>query len=739
MQELGQGTMRCDVALADFLGVAPRTIPALLATALMFWLMGCDGSDALPAQEKSVPKHSARPNLVLVTLDTLRADALGSYGQTRKPSPEIDRLADEGVLFVQAVTSSAETLPSHATIFTGLHPFEHGVRTNSGDVLGRDNITLAERLRGAGYATGAEISANVLRKETHITRGFDHYRGPDAGNVELKQVRHLDSDAPITKNIRTGADITRRGIEFITEHRERPFFLWLHYFDTHDPNYASAEFRGRYPGEPYFDEVASVDFQIGRLREAIEELSLTSNTLVVLTSDHGEGLGDHAERSHAFFVYDTTMRVPLIFWGPAELPRGLRIESLVRTVDILPTVLDLLGRPRPKRIRGRSLRPLIKEPKKDLELVGYGEATSFLRAFGIQPLRFIREGKWKYIHKQNPELYDVLGDPGETNNLIGENPEVAAALLERLEKILSNPKHEAATDHEEITLERAAELKALGYAFAGDSTQIGEEIESLRLRGDDPVDRIADVDVMSISGGFRNGGNHEEALATIADLYRREPDNVFVQDIVLDSLLALNRHAEVLPLLVSKLERSPQHIAVRIAHAETLIALDRNAGALETLQAGLSVTPCDNALNARTEEIFRTENRLEELHTLRESGLESCPDNPPLLNNHAWAMATSPHESLRDGPRAIRLSERAIAQRGSRTADFLDTLAAAHAEAGDFVLAERVIDEAIALLVDGGAADFAITKILRTHRDSFREGNTIQDPAAASSMMQAPE
>jgi arylsulfatase A-like enzyme len=712
------------------LGVALRGIPVLLATLLLFGLAGCDDADPLAAQ--SAPKPSARPNLVLITLDTLRADALGSYGQTRKPSPEIDRLADEGVLFVQVVTSSAETLPSHASIFTGLHPFEHGVRTNAGDVLGRDNITLAERLRGAGYATGAEISANVLRKETHITRGFAHYRGADSEDVEFKQLQQIGGDAPTTKKIRTGADITRRGIEFITDHRERPFFLWLHYFDTHDPNYAPAEFRGRFPGEPYFDEVASVDSQIGRLRETIEELNLTSNTLVVLTSDHGEGLGEHGERSHAFFVYDTTMRVPLIFWGLSNLPQGVRIGSLVRTVDILPTVLDLLGRPRPKRIRGRSLRPLIEKPDTDLELVGYGEATSFLRAFGIQPLRFVREGNWKYIHKQNPELYDVSSDPGETRNLIGENPDVAAALLARLEELLSHPKHEAANDHREITPERAAELRALGYAFAGEGTPIGEEIESIRLRGDDPVERIADIDVMSMAGGFKNAGSHEEALAYIADLYQREPGNVFVQGIVLDSLLALNRHAEALPLLVSKLDRSPQHVAIRIAHAETLIALDRALEALETLRVGLAVTPCDDPLNARAERTFRAQNRLEEIHLLRESGLESCPDNPLLLNNHAWAMATSPHGSLRNGSRAIRLSERAIQERGSRSPDFLDTLAAAHAESGDFAKAVQVIDEAVALLVDPGADNSTIANILRAHRDAFQIGNTIQDPAATS-------
>ena len=303
-------------------------------------------SAAATAAEKpaAVPTTENGPtNLLLVTLDTTRGDALGAYGQRLDASPNIDRLAAGGVLFEQAVSSSPQTLPSHSTLFTGKYPYVHGVRANSGYVLSEQNITIAEVLRDAGYRTGAEVAALVMQEATQITQGFDHYRGADTPGVKRKRIRYSKGEIREKElAVRVASDISRRGIEFIRGNRERKFFLWLHYFDPHEPYSAPAAFNAKIPSSPYHAELASADSQIGPVIDELERLGLRERTLVVLTSDHGEGLGDHGEWTHSYFVYQSTMHVPLIFWGPSSLLPGTRIHSPVRTVDIAPTILELL-------------------------------------------------------------------------------------------------------------------------------------------------------------------------------------------------------------------------------------------------------------------------------------------------------------------------------------------------------------------------------------------------------------
>ena len=331
---------------------------------------GC-GADSEPSATQVAPR-----NVVLITLDTVRADALGCYGQPLPTSPRIDRLAAEGVLFQQAVTSSPSTAPSHASILTGRQPYAHGVRSNVGYALPDESRTLAEALGAHGLRTHAEIAAPVLGRHTRLDRGFDRYRDLASFDVTLKTIELRDAEGRALRTQRQerpAEDITRRGLEFLREHREDAFFLWLHYFDPH----ASYEPPPRFAemlANPYLAELRYVDEQVGRVVQEIARLGLKDQTLLVLTSDHGEGLGAHGEDTHSFFVYDSVMRVPLVLWG-AKLPAGRRVGSLVRTVDIAPTVLDLLGAPPLPDIQGVSLRPLLAGDGDDLGLTAYGETA----------------------------------------------------------------------------------------------------------------------------------------------------------------------------------------------------------------------------------------------------------------------------------------------------------------------------------------------------------------------------
>jgi arylsulfatase A-like enzyme len=300
----------------------------ILALAFLGSVSGCDNDRDAPSvtdrphSATSNPadssKLSADPplNVILITVDTLRADALGAYGQKRFTSPNLDRLAREGVIFLHAMTSAPSTLPSHASIMTAKHPNAHGARANAGYILPAENETFAEVLRRHGYRTGAETAAPVVSHFTQLNQGFDHYRDLSSGDIVKKSISVPQADGSrgtLELDERSASDITDFGIEFLRENREDPFFLWLHYFDPHAHYIAPSEYGNLIPDSPYHAEVRYVDSQIGRLIRNLEVLRLQGRTLVVVTSDHGESLMEHGEETHSSYLFEPTMRVPLIF------------------------------------------------------------------------------------------------------------------------------------------------------------------------------------------------------------------------------------------------------------------------------------------------------------------------------------------------------------------------------------------------------------------------------------------
>jgi arylsulfatase A-like enzyme len=345
-------------------------------------------------------------NVLLVTIDTLRADALGAYGSQSGATPHLDELAARGVLFEQAHASAPNTLPSHASILTGLHPYHHRVRENGVNSLAESHVVLAQRFSAAGYATGAEVAAVVLARGTGIAHGFDHFQDTESPGIALQQIRvesdgSLDDPSAVTGgdakvadlHTRGAADITRAGIAFVREHRGAPFFLWLHYYDPHWPYAPPAPYAARFSANRYAGEVAAVDESLAQVTRELEQLGLAESTLLVVTGDHGEGLGDHGESRHSYLVYQATMHVPLLFVGPG-VPAGRRVATPVQTVDIAPTILAWAGLEPTPSSDGASL--LLAFAGQDLpQRVVYGESVSLRRLFDVSPLRFVREGRWK--------------------------------------------------------------------------------------------------------------------------------------------------------------------------------------------------------------------------------------------------------------------------------------------------------------------------------------------------------
>lgn len=566
--------------------------------------VGC-GEGELREARRSDP----RLNVVLVTLDTTRADALGTYGQPLEVTPHIDAAAAEGLVFEQARSSSPSTLPSHATLFTGQQPYVHGVRANAGYVLAEESATLAEALRDAGWSTGAEVAAAVLGRFQRLDQGFESYRDPLADGAHAA-TRHA-------------VDVTDRGLAFLREQRHRPFFLWLHYYDPHSPYTPPPPYRDALPDHPYLGEVRLVDDQVGRVLAAIEALGLRDQTLVVITADHGEGLDEHGEQTHAFFVYDSTMRVPLVFWGAPLVPRGARVATPVRLVDVAPTLLDLLGLPPLPGAQGVSLRPLFADPELELALTGYGESIAPLALFGSDALRFVQEGRWKYVHKLEPELFDVEADPGELENLAARRPERVAKLRARLEALLSGAPAAPGDVEARLAPETLAQLRALGYLSG--RPRDAERSESLELRGPDPVSRTEDLRIANRAWSNYQAGRNAAAARDFQRVYARNPESAAVLEGLLGALLRSDPgRRDLLELARRGLELEPDSTNFRLMLALLLRRQGRSDEAEQALREALALDRCAVEARLQLADLLAQRGDSEERDALLR-GAEACP------------------------------------------------------------------------------------------------------------------
>ena len=423
---------------------------------------------------------AARPNVLLVTIDTLRWDRLGCYGYSGGATPTLDALARRGTRFETAVAQAPLTAPSHASILTGLTPLRHGVRDNGAFVLPDALPTLASRLKAAGYATAAFISGFPLDHRFGFASGFDTYddRLPRGAPAVHRSYSERRADAT-----------TDRALAWLDEQRARrssqsggpgrPWFMWVHYFDPHAAYEPPGEFATRFADRPYDGEVAFVDAQLGRLFQQLDRWDDTVNTLVLVTADHGESLGDHDEETHGVFVYDATVRVPFIVAGPG-VRDGLVARVVARGVDVMPTLLDLAGVAPPDHLDGRSLRPALEGGTLGDE-PAYVESLMAQRSLGWAPLHALRSAAWKYIDAPQPELYDLEDDPGERRNRIGDQPERASSMARQLEaQMRASATPAAAGTRDRETAER---LRALGYLGSASGARA-------RPSGRDPKDGI---------------------------------------------------------------------------------------------------------------------------------------------------------------------------------------------------------------------------------------------------------
>lgn len=459
-------------------------------------------------------RASTRPlNVLLVSIDTLRADRIGSYGYSRAQTPAIDALAARGVRFAQATTVAPLTLPAHASLLTGTFPTFHGVRDNGQFYLGDEQVTLAEVLRSHGYRTGGFVGAFVLDRRWGIAQGFDTF-------VDEFDLSKYQLAAGIDAAQRPANEVVDRAVAWLREPSGKPFFAWVHLYDPHAPYAAPPEYASRFPQDmngAYDAEVAFTDAQVARLLEALG--SLRDRTIVVVVGDHGESLGEHQEQQHGFFVYDAVTQVPLVVAGiPGVEPRVVRDQ--VRIVDVVPTLLEVLAVPPPDSVQGTSLLPAARGSR--LELLALSESWYPRFHYGWSELLAVRDGRYKFIAAPRRELYDTANDPGETRDLSGDNPRLADALERALQDLRAKTGSSTRPpEPQQVDPDVEERLRALGYVGGSVSPRNLED----RPRGD-PKDKIGLYNLLKQAGSDSVAGRIDEAIAKVQQVLAEDADVV---------------------------------------------------------------------------------------------------------------------------------------------------------------------------------------------------------------------
>jgi arylsulfatase A-like enzyme/thioredoxin-like negative regulator of GroEL len=412
-------------------------------------------------------------NVLVITIDTMRADRLGCYGDAKAQTPEIDRLAREGVLFRNCYTSVPLTLPSHCSIFTGRLPIAHGVRNNGSYRLGGDEATLARLLKGRGYRTAALVAAYVLMGKYGLSSGFDVY---DDALRSDELSGDFDSEIPADQEY-------RKYTRFMASKPPGNFFLWVHFYDPHKPYLPPAEYAKRFPGDPYRGEVAFVDTVIGRMRKDLRDRGLADDTLLVVTGDHGEAFGEHEEQGHGVFCYEEDVRVPLIFFGPKWLGRPHTVEARARLIDIMPTILEMLGMPVPPQVQGQSLLGLMRGRREDAPRDVYLETLYGKEENNWAPLTGMISGFYKYLSLPKAELYDLSHDGGERDNLFLRNNVLARKLDAQLAELVRRSGNRGRSERVQLSASDRKQLQALGYisSFSSAGAQAMDPKDGIRL------------------------------------------------------------------------------------------------------------------------------------------------------------------------------------------------------------------------------------------------------------------
>jgi len=562
-------------------------------------------------------------NVLLITLDTTRADHLGCAGRAAARTPNLDRLAASGVRCEAAYSPVPMTLPAHCTILSGLYPPAHQVRNNGSYFLPPAVTTLAEILERRGYRTAAVVSSFVLDSRFGLDQGFAAYDDDFAAG-----------GAKTYESQRDAAAVFAAFSGWLAGHDGGKFFSWVHFFDPHAPYDPPEPYRSAFADAPYDGEIAFMDHYVGEIVALLEKKQLLKNTLVVIAGDHGEAFGEHGERGHQVFCYDENLRVPLIFSAPGSLPAGLRLEQKACLADILPTILEYLREPVPPSVQGRSLLPAMQDkkmPERDL----YLESFFAREAFHCAPIRGIVRGHFKYLDLPRPELYDLLADPGERRNLVSARAALGRELKTGLHALARRLETGAMESSRRLTSAERDTLASLGYITSAPTVQDGALA--------DPKDKIAGWDVFTKGAQQASAGQAAAAEASLLRAIELIPDYPGSYTILANVYYKNGQGDKGLDLLGTALARLPADPTLKIEYADLLIRMDRSDQALALLQelAAIGLVDKKARVHSRMAGIYEARGDIPRAIAHYRQALESEPENDEYSRKLAYLLHRS--------------------------------------------------------------------------------------------------
>ena len=504
-------------------------------------------------------------NVVLITVDTLRADRIGCYGLAGAETPTMDAFAAGGVRFENCSSATPLTLPSHTTILTGTLPPFHGVRDNGGFIAPAELVTIAEAYKERGFATAAFVGAYVLDSKWGLNQGFDYYFDQfDLSRFEKISLGNVQ---------RPGNEVMDEALRWLEGKAgaETPFFAWVHLYDPHTPYEPPPPYRERYAKHPYQGEIAYTDTQLARLWSFLDERNLRERTYLVFASDHGESLGEHQETTHGFFVYEESVHVPLIVVTPFRPLQGVVSPAVVSLADILPTLCEMSGFPAPARVQGSSLVPFFLDPDRPSERLAYAETFYPRFHYGWSELTSVRDGRYKIILSPEPELYDLAADPDEAANIIEKERAVFLALNERAAAFAAEAGRGGfELDYRKIDEETRAKLAALGYigSFSDPSKLKGKRLAS-------PRNKIGIFNELSRAREMGLEGDADQAIATIRAIIAEDPEISDAHFSLGNIYFRLRRFDDAIAAFRVALDKKPDDIFTVINIANSYLAMGR--------------------------------------------------------------------------------------------------------------------------------------------------------------------
>lgn len=556
------------------MGIGNRLLHAFLFLAL---------SSSLAASKSATPA-----NVILITLDTTRADRMGFLGSPLGLTPNLDALARQAFIFSRAYAHVPLTTPSHATILTGTYPqFNH--LGDLGTALASDLPYLPAVLHQHGYETAAFVGSQVLDPKSAAAPGFD--RGFDTYDAGFHSRR--EGEDRYASEERRAATVVDHALNWLKTGRRKPVFLWVHLYDPHDPYDPPEPFKSKYTAAPYDGEIAYVDSALGTFFAGLKAAGLYDSSVIAIVADHGEAFGEHGEESHGFFLYDETVHVPLLIRLPTDRTANARISARVGLVDVAPTLLRAAGVEVPSQMQGESLIPSVKGGKKGAERSVYAETDYPQRAFGWSWLRSLRARKYLYIDAPRRELYDELADPKALHNLAEASPALADTLQAQLDEFRRKTSEGSVSAQTGISPEQAEKLQALGYITSGSSSSDDEK----KKRGPDPKDKIKTANLLHRALLAVDEERFSDAVPQLEEVLKEQPDLALANLDLGRALNGLEKYAQALPWLQKAVELNPQSGR---AHFELGVALGETgdwAGSAVQLESAVSKAPDSDDLH----------------------------------------------------------------------------------------------------------------------------------------------